>query len=364
MTRQKILIVDDEPNNLKFMQQILQDEYDLLFATGGEKALVVTRKMNPDLILLDIMMPDLDGYTVCIRLKEDETCCDIPVIFVTGKAEVEDERKGFEVGAVDYLNKPVSAAVVKARVRNHLLLKHQKDLLTESISLLQHEADMLQHKAELGLLAGGLAHDINNILAVAMFFEEVPDLIPEEFEEREAIVATCEMVKDAFLTGRQICQGFTSYLHGLGEERKEHAFFSLIQPVDMFRKVFRGEVVRSFCDEEPHILCKGSQVKRVIVNLFVNASQAVEAREEKKITLRLWREPPWVCFSIHDNGPGIPEHVLPHIFEERFTTKAGGTGLGLHMAKGIVEAHGGSLGVLTVEGEGTTFVMRLPEDGP
>ncbi len=364
MTRQKILIVDDEPNNLKLMQQILQEDYDLFFATGGEKALVVSRKMKPDLILLDIMMPDIDGYTVCCRLKEDEACREIPVIFVTGKAQIEDERKGFEVGAVDYIHKPVSSSVVKARIKTHLLLKNQKDTLKASISILEHEAEMLQHKAELGLLAGGLAHDINNVLAVVMFFEDVPELLPEGFEERDTILSICEMVKEAFLTGRQICQGFTSYLRGLGEEMKEHSFLTLLQPVDMFRKVFRGEVVRELCEDEPLIMCKGSQIKRVIVNLFVNACQAVEAREDKKITLRLWREPPWVCFSIHDNGTGIPEDVLPHIFEERFTTKAGGSGLGLHMAKSIVEDHGGSLGVLTVEGEGATFVMRLPEDGP
>lgn len=117
-----ILIVDDEPANLALLRQILAPEHGLVFARNGSEALVAAAKHKPALILLDIQMPDMDGYTACRRLKADPLTESIPVIFVTGLAEVGDETAGFEAGAVDYIVKPVSPPIVRARVRTHLSL--------------------------------------------------------------------------------------------------------------------------------------------------------------------------------------------------------------------------------------------------
>jgi putative two-component system response regulator len=117
-----ILIVDDEPQNLMALEQILSDEYKLVFARNGTEALTAILKHAPSLILLDIQMPDTDGYSLCRQLKADPRTESIPVIFVSGLAEVGDEAAGFEVGAVDYIIKPVSPAIVSARVRTHLSL--------------------------------------------------------------------------------------------------------------------------------------------------------------------------------------------------------------------------------------------------
>jgi len=122
MTQKKILIVDDEPNNLQLLRQILREAYSLSFAKNGEEALASVAKKRPDLVLLDIMMPQMDGYETCRHLKSDPETKDIPVIFVTAMGEIKDESLGFEVGAVDYITKPVSSAVVKARVKTHLSL--------------------------------------------------------------------------------------------------------------------------------------------------------------------------------------------------------------------------------------------------
>src|SRR5271155_4706400 len=108
----KILAVDDEPNNLQVLRQILRDRYQLIFAPSGEKALAAATMHLPDLVLLDIMMPDMSGYEVCEKLKADPTTNEIPVIFVTAMSEVEDEARGFDAGAVDYIQKPVSAAIL------------------------------------------------------------------------------------------------------------------------------------------------------------------------------------------------------------------------------------------------------------
>ena len=126
--KKKILLVDDEPNNLQLLRQILRSSYQLIFAHNGQSALAAVAAHHPDLILLDVMMPDLDGYEVCRRLKADPLMHDIPVIFVTAMGDVDDEAAGFDVGAVDYIHKPVSPAIVIRRVQTHLSLVHVKEL--------------------------------------------------------------------------------------------------------------------------------------------------------------------------------------------------------------------------------------------
>lgn len=122
MSKGPILIVDDEPQNLTALREVLEDSYPLAFANSGMTALAAVRKLLPRLILLDIRMPDMDGYGVCLQIKADPALAHIPIIFVTGLAERGDEAKGFAMGAVDYITKPISPAVVRARVRIHLSL--------------------------------------------------------------------------------------------------------------------------------------------------------------------------------------------------------------------------------------------------
>ncbi|WP_438464173.1 response regulator [Marinomonas sp. PE14-40] len=124
----KILIVDDEPNNLQLLRQILKGKFQLIFANCGLKALSAVQEHQPDLILLDIMMPDLSGYEVCEKLKSNPVTKDIPVIFVTAMSDVDDETKGFDVGAVDYIQKPISGAIVLRRVQTHLSLVKVNEL--------------------------------------------------------------------------------------------------------------------------------------------------------------------------------------------------------------------------------------------
>ncbi|CAG0955729.1 adenylate cyclase [Rhodocyclaceae bacterium] len=135
-----VLVVDDTPDNLSLMSGLLKDDYKVKVANGGEKALKIAQSDNPpDLILLDIMMPGMDGYEVCQHLKADLRTRDIPVIFLTAKAEIEDERKGLELGAVDYITKPISPPIVMARVKTHLTLKASADFLRDKNAYLEDE---------------------------------------------------------------------------------------------------------------------------------------------------------------------------------------------------------------------------------
>jgi phosphoserine phosphatase RsbU/P len=137
-----VLLVDDEPANIQIVNSILKDTYKTRIATNGPKALELANQAPaPDLILLDVMMPDMDGYEVCSRLKLADHTRDIPVIFLTGRTETDDETKGFEVGAVDYIHKPFSPAVVRARVRTHLVLRGIREQLAGQLQTIQREMD-------------------------------------------------------------------------------------------------------------------------------------------------------------------------------------------------------------------------------
>jgi len=138
-----ILIVDDTPLNIGVISGALKDSYKTKVATNGEKALALaSAEEKPDLILLDIMMPGMDGYEVCSRLKSDPATREIPVIFLTGQTAAEDETRGFEVGAVDYVHKPFSPAVVKARVRSHIFLREARAQLASQLLALNNELEM------------------------------------------------------------------------------------------------------------------------------------------------------------------------------------------------------------------------------
>jgi len=137
-----ILIVDDAPANIQIVNSILKDTYKIRIATSGAKALELANVTPPpDLILLDVMMPEMDGYEVCTRLKSEALTRDIPVIFLTGQTEIEDETKGFAVGAVDYIHKPFSPAVVKARVQTHLVLRGIREQLAQQLHTIQKELE-------------------------------------------------------------------------------------------------------------------------------------------------------------------------------------------------------------------------------
>jgi len=158
-SRQRLLLVDDEPANLQVLRHILQDDYRLLFARDGEKALQLAAQERPNLILLDVMMPGLTGLDVCRQLKADPALARIPVIFVTALADPQDEAVGFEAGAVDYIAKPVSAPIVKARVRTHLSLVRVDELYETRLQIIQRLGRAAEYKDnETGLHVVRMSH--------------------------------------------------------------------------------------------------------------------------------------------------------------------------------------------------------------
>ncbi|HSY59796.1 MAG TPA: SpoIIE family protein phosphatase [Terriglobales bacterium] len=150
--KRTVLVVDDAPANIQVVHAILKDDYKIRVATSGAKALDLMKvKPFPDLVLLDVMMPDMDGYEVCGIMKATPEAKDIPVIFLTGKTEADDETKGFEMGAVDYIHKPFLAAVVKARVHTHLMLREAREQLSRQLVSINSELEMAR-KIQLAIL--------------------------------------------------------------------------------------------------------------------------------------------------------------------------------------------------------------------
>ena len=164
----KILIVDDEAANLDLLRETLSDLYELVYARNGKSALVQVKKHLPDLILLDVMMPEMNGYEVCSRLKADEKLSKIPVIFVTAMDTEDDEQRGFELGAVDYITKPISRSIVRARVRTHLSLVKVEVLETTRHLIIQRLGRAAEFKDnETGLHVIRMSH-YSRILALAL----------------------------------------------------------------------------------------------------------------------------------------------------------------------------------------------------
>jgi len=145
-TTQSVLIVDDEPTNLRVLNQILNDSYKLIFAKSGEEALRLIEKERPDLILLDVMMPGLTGYEVCEHLKQQKKFESIPIIFITALSDPDDEAKGLNLGAVDYISKPISPAVVKARVKTHLSLVGAEEIRRTRLQVIQRLGRASEYK--------------------------------------------------------------------------------------------------------------------------------------------------------------------------------------------------------------------------
>ncbi len=165
--RKTILIVDDTPDNISLLSGLLKESYKIKVATNGHKALkIACSDTQPDLILLDIMMPEMDGYEVCTRLKADEITREIPVIFLTAMSQAEDEQKGLELGAVDYITKPISPSILIARVNTHLQLKEAHDLLKNQNELLEQKVQ--ERTQQLSLTNQALTRFVPNEILTAL----------------------------------------------------------------------------------------------------------------------------------------------------------------------------------------------------
>jgi C4-dicarboxylate-specific signal transduction histidine kinase len=381
--KQKILAVDDDPRNVKILLLSLGSEWEIRTANSGEEAMAALETFTPDVILLDIMMPGIDGYEVCKRVRALPQLELTKVVLISGKALLEERLKGYEIGADDYITKPFISEELHAKVRVFMRLaqvERQFKTLNQSLEeevksrtdqLLNAKAQLIQSAkmSLLGEMAGGIAHEINTPLGTISLitgqFNEILDEQPLDIEEAKRFVKIIEDTVDRvahIVHGLRIFSRDGSHDGFVMASVKEIANNTL----SLCGEKFRHQEVKLTLEPFPEDLiieCRSTQVSQVILNLLNNACDALEGKENKWITLAVTDRPSQVEIRVTDSGPGIPDEVLEKIFQPFFTTKelGRGTGLGLSISKGLVESHGGSL---TVDRSvpNTCFVVTLPKN--
>lgn len=358
--KSRILVVDDISKNLQVVGTILRNEgYHVMPATSGLQALERVSAQPPDLILLDLMMPEMDGLEVCSRLKADPLTRQIPVIFLTASNEMEHLMKGFEAGAVDYITKPFNAPELLARVRTHLELKHARERLRE----------MNEEKNE---FMGIAAHDLRNPLSAIqgyaeMIIEDAQSLAHRDLEGngqriREAAKRMTEMVQN-FLDANRIERGelklnmaisdLSPLLQSVLETQSPHA-------------TAKGQMIQLELPPTPTLaLADVSITFQVFENLVSNAVKY--SPPGKKIFVRLKAEAGVVRFEVEDQGPGLSKEDQKKLFGKfaRLSAKPTGgehsTGLGLSIVKRLVEAMNGKVWCESELGMGAKFIFTIPQ---
>ncbi len=415
-----ILVVDDNPTNIQVLFDVLSVDYRVAIARSGEAALKRLQSYHPDIILLDVMMPGIDGFETCQRLKADPATRHIPVIFMTALSDVVDKVKGLSLGAVDYITKPIQHEEALARIRVHLQLRDSQKALEQSNAELSQALDHLKQTqvhlvqnekmSSLGQLVAGIAHEINNpvnfihgnlvpaeeyihdlITFLALYRECHPQPHPKiqawmekvdvnyVAEDLLKILSSLQVGSDRI---RQIVLSLRSFSR---LDEAEYKAVDIHQGLESTLLILQHRLkagpdhpgihlTRDY-GQLPAVECYPSQLNQVFMNLIANAIDALEERDLQRrfeeicsypsiITIRTQLLPnQTISINIIDNGSGIEANICDKLFEPFFSTKAigKGTGLGLSISYQIItEKHGGKIYCHSTLGKGSEFVIEIP----
>jgi len=410
-----ILIVDDKPENLDVLSEMLrQCGHKVRPAISGKLALRAARKLPPDLILLDIRMPELDGYEVCRLLKADPELKGIPVIFISALTQAFDKVTAFECGGVDYISKPFQVSEVIARVEAHLKLRKYQQELEWQNERLERTLDELkaaqarivqsEKMASLGVLTAGIAHEINNpinfitsgIMGLRSLLDDLMSVVDRystlngataeaaltevdrfkreiQFDEvRGGLFEVLDNIQTGAQRAAEIVRSLRTFARlDEDEEKPADIHQSIDSTLIMLRNEYRDLItIRKDYGNIPYILCSPGKLNQVFMNILGNAVEAIKSKptvasvEEIVIKTEVVQKDgePFVVVEIRDTGAGIPTEIKDRIFEPFFTTKdvGKGNGLGLSICLGIVKSHGGTIEFVRNRPSGSTFRIYLP----
>ncbi|MEG3840951.1 response regulator [Microcoleus sp. herbarium14] len=427
-----ILVIDDNPTNLQVLYKALSDRgYDVLVEMDGQSGIELVKNSPPDLILLDVMMPGIDGFETCSRLQADPITKEIPIIFMTALSDTVDKVKGLSLGAVDYISKPFQQEEVLARIKVHLKLRRlslqlieQNQQLEERVEkrtaklyqtikeLKQTQLQLVQSEkmSAIGQLIAGIAHEINNpVGCIVGNIEEATNAIKDLTEylhlcqekchipgseiESKALEIDLEfLIEDlpkmlfSMKTGIDRIRNISNSLRTFSRADSEYKVLADIREgIDSTLMILQHrlkannnrpaiQVIKNYGDI-PLIKCYLGQLNQVFMNVVANAIDALEEANQGRtfasfaaapntitITTKLSDSKEDVLIKIKDNGKGMSEEIISHIFDHSFTTKAvgKGTGIGLSISRQIVEeTQGGCLTCASILGEGTEFTIAL-----
>ena len=374
-----VLIVDDTPANLQLLADMLvQKEYDVRVAPSGELALFIIQKSLPDLILLDIAMPQMDGFEVCRRLKANQHWKSIPVIFISALAEEQDKLRSFAAGGVDYITKPFQSAEVEARVQTHIKLyryqQHLEQLVQEKVGEIAkalERAANAEKMGMLGLISAGIAHEINQPLnALKMradsllywanqgdtptmeeIMKDVRCMSEYASQIGEIIRHVRSLVKDEKPNKSELCNMpvvVNNALNLMNSLLERHSIKASVETVGTQIRALIGAV----------------HLEQIVINLLSNSLHALETVErlEKLIYIRIIADDQIVTLEVADNGPGIPAELRARIFDPlySFNNLHNGMGIGLSIVQKIVRAYDGEIWTADNSMGGNSIMIKLP----
>jgi signal transduction histidine kinase len=363
-----ILVVDDTPANLQVLVGMLKEHgHRVRPVLEGRLALRAAKAEVPDLVLLDINMPDMNGFEVCEQLKADPKLADTPVIFISGNTETVDKVRAFSVGGVDYVTKPFQMAEVEARVATHLELRRKRRELQESIEALRRLETLRDSLVHM------VVHDLRSPLAAISACLEVIKWDAEE-QHRQELAADVEMALHATRTIIRLVNSVLDVSKMEGTEMRlqlapaDMAAVARESVEELESLVGTRQLVRDWPDEPVMAVVDRDVVARVLQNLLGNALKFTPTTGV--VTIAVEANDDMVRMAVSDTGPGIPREYRERVFEKFGQVEAVSrgqrfsTGLGLTFCRLAVEAHGGRIGVDSEVGRGSTFWFVLPRNGP
>lgn len=362
--KHSILVVDDEKQNRALLSELLKEDHQIFLAKNGVQALERAREHLPDLIMLDVLMPEMDGYQVIRDLKADISTRDIPVIFISALDSAGDEEKGLALGAVDYISKPFHPSIVRARVRNHLSLRVALNQLRAQKQSLE-EAAVLRDDVE-RIMHHDLKSPLNGILVATHM------LLGETESEEERV----EMLKLIEKSGYTMLEMISRSLDLYKMEQGLYRFAP--QPVDLVPVIKRviddnGALVRTLhiavalrldgreVDGGDAFMVPGDATLcySLLANLAKNAMEA--SPDYGNVAIDLQNGACGFSVAISNQG-AVPEEIREHFFEKYATSgKSSGTGLGTYSARLMIQTMGGDIAFTSSEEQGTTVTVRFPK---
>lgn len=368
-----LLISDDNEVNIKLLSHVLQEVgYNVISTSNGSDALDLAALKKPDLILLDVMMPDLSGFEVSKRLKSEKELRDIPIIFISALDDSDDVIRGFESGGVDYIVKPFQKNEILARIRTHLILSVLQKERDERIKILKlREAELSALNKQKDDLVRMVSHDIKNpltgIIGLSSLLQKELEDSPEDINQMLSIIEQSgrkliTLVNQVLKADKE--SGFQQHL--TIEQVLIRDILQQIVDVNAPKALLKG-VSLSFKDKTNGRIFKLDAVKIEIAlnNLVSNALKFTPSRGDVFISANISDQN--LVISVQDTGIGIPDSMIDKLFISKGkdrTTKGTegeiGTGLGLDIVQDYIHLHDGTITVSSVENEGSTFTIRIP----
>ncbi|MDA3912067.1 MAG: hybrid sensor histidine kinase/response regulator [Bacteroidales bacterium] len=355
----KILIVDDLPKNIQVVANTLQPAgYNISFAQNGENALDLCYKHDFDLILLDIMMPGMDGIEVCRRLKSDPQFKNLPIIFLTAKNDIESITQAFEAGGVDYVSKPFKGAELSARVKTHLTLKKQKETLQQ----LNATKDKF-----FSIIAHDLKSPFTGLLGFAeLLIEESDTAKPEELKQYYQLLY--KSAKQGFDLLSSLLEWSQTQSSSIKFSPDTYNLCDIIQEnINLLSNIIHDKKIRVKCniDKKLKVNADANMLKTIIRNLISNALKFTNPGGE--IQLNATSDLNYTQIEVRDNGIGMDEKTMNKLFRldenssRKGTNNETGTGLGLIICKEFIQQHNGEIWVESEMGKGSSFFFSLPK---